>query len=175
MTTATTTSVGIGSMIAPGLLYGISYAEKLCKDIPADKFGHCPMKDVNHPLFYIAHLGLYAERILEMIGRKDLANPIDPKQDEFFKNGAPCLEQTGQYPNKDVVLKNFLERYKLVAATLPSVSDETFLQANPMGGRMAEMFPTMGSAVMFMCGSHMQMHLGQISAWRRVMGMGSCN
>jgi len=28
---------------------------------------------------------------------------------------------------------------------------------------------------MFMCGSHMQMHLGQISAWRRVMGMGSCN
>ena len=119
MTTANTTSVGIGSMIAPGLLYGISYAEKLCKDIPADKFGHCPMKDV--------------------------------------------------------VLKNFLERYKLVAATLPSVSDETFLQANPMGGRMSEMFPTMGSAVMFMCGSHMQMHLGQISAWRRVMGMGSCN
>jgi len=49
------------------------------------------------------------------------------------------------------------------------------LQANPMGGRMSEMFPTMGSAVMFMCGSHMQMHLGQISAWRRVMGMGSCN
>jgi hypothetical protein len=42
-----------------------------------------------------------------------------------------------------------------------------------MGGRMSEMLPTLGAAMMFMCGSHLQMHLGQVSSWRRAMGLGS--
>ncbi|MCE9618299.1 MAG: DinB family protein [Planctomycetes bacterium] len=174
MTTSTATTVGVGSMISFNLRMAMTYAEKLCADIPADKFGHIPMKGVNHPLFCIGHLGLYAERALTLIGREDLARKVDPKQEELFKNGAPCLEQDGRYPNKDAVLKNYMERYKVVADALPEVSDETFARANPMGGRMTEILPTIGAATMFMCGSHLQMHLGQISAWRRVIGMGSC-
>jgi hypothetical protein len=33
--------------------------------------------------------------------------------------------------------------------------------------------PTVGAAVNFMLGGHLQMHLGQVSAWRRAMGLGS--
>ena len=172
--TSSTTSIGLGSMIAADLRMSIGYAEKLCLDIPPDTFGHIPIKNVNHPLFNIGHLGLYAENTLGLIGREDLALKIDPGQVELFKNGAPCLEQDGCYPSKDRVLKNFVDRYKILADELPRVTDEFFTRPNPMSGQLPEMLPTVGAVVMFMCGSHLQMHLGQISVWRRVMGMGSC-
>jgi hypothetical protein len=38
---------------------------------------------------------------------------------------------------------------------------------------MKEMFPHKGGLITFLCIGHMQMHLGQISAWRRIMGLGS--
>jgi hypothetical protein len=42
-----------------------------------------------------------------------------------------------------------------------------------MGGRMTELFPTLGSLYNFYVGGHMMMHLGQISTWRRMMGLGA--
>jgi hypothetical protein len=38
---------------------------------------------------------------------------------------------------------------------------------------MTERFPTLGSVHAFYCGGHIMMHLGQMSAWRRMMGLGS--
>ena len=32
-------------------------------------------------------------------------------------------------------------------------------------------FPLLGGRVLFMCNNHLMMHLGQISAWRRCMGL----
>jgi hypothetical protein len=42
-----------------------------------------------------------------------------------------------------------------------------------MEGRMKELFPTVGAAVNFLVVGHTQSHLGQISVWRRLMGLGS--
>jgi hypothetical protein len=169
-TTATQTS--IGSMIAAGLRMAIGYGGKLCEDIPADRFGRMPHPSMNSALFNMAHLAIYTERCLQMIGRQDLARPVDPVWEQCFRNGAPCVEQDGRYPSKDAILKHFTERYGVVAGALEAADDTVFTQPNPMGGRMSEMLPTIGAAVMFLCGSHLQMHLGQVSAWRRAMGMG---
>jgi hypothetical protein len=38
---------------------------------------------------------------------------------------------------------------------------------------MRELFPTIGSVQAFYCGGHMMMHLGQMSAWRRMEGLGT--
>jgi hypothetical protein len=108
-----------------------------------------------------------------MMGRQDLAVPLEAGWEDLFKNGAPCVEQDGRYPGKEAILKRFVQRHQAVAEALSLVSDDHFRAANPMGGRMTEMLPTVGAAVMFLCGSHLQMHLGQVSAWRRAMGMGS--
>jgi len=44
---------------------------------------------------------------------------------------------------------------------------------NPLGGRMTDLFPTLGSLQSFYCGGHIMMHLGQVSAWRRMMDLGA--
>jgi hypothetical protein len=37
---------------------------------------------------------------------------------------------------------------------------------------MTELFPTIGSMQAFYVGGHMTFHLGQVSAWRRMQGLG---
>jgi hypothetical protein len=61
----------------------------------------------------------------------------------------------------------------MLAGALRGTPDATFEQANPAEGRMKQLFPTLGSVQTFYCGGHMMMHLGQMSAWRRMQGLGS--
>ena len=56
---------------------------------------------------------------------------------------------------------------------LREAKDETLQQANPGEGRMVELFPTIGSMHAFYAGGHMMVHLGQLSAWRRMQGLGA--
>ena len=60
-----------------------------------------------------------------------------------------------------------------VAKALETAPDSVFAEENPAEGRFKEMFPQKGGAITFLCIGHMQMHLGQVSTWRRVMGLGS--
>lgn len=67
----------------------------------------------------------------------------------------------------------FFDGYKAALPVLRSLPDEAFQAVNPLGGRMTDLFPTLGSLQAFYCSGHMMMHLGQISAWRRMMGLGA--
>jgi hypothetical protein len=128
----------------------VGYATALLEPIPAEVFAHLPHAEVNHPAFVVGHLGLYLNKTLELVGRAD-ACVAPPFEVSTFEDGAPCVE---------------LDAVRGTAA-------ETFAAENPMEGRMKEMFPTIGVAVNFLVNNHVMMHLGQISTWRRLMGLGS--
>lgn len=170
--TTTATTAGTGALIAPSLALTLRYAEDLVKSIPAERFCEMPTKDMNHPAFCMGHLAIYSNRVLEMLGRADLKISM-PFGDEHFKNGAPCVAQDGRYPSKDVICETFFNGWRAVLAALPTVDDAVFARENPAEGRFKEMFPTVGSAVNFLCGGHHMMHLGQLSTWRRAAGLGS--
>lgn len=162
-----------GNDIAAGLELALFYSDALCKTIPAEKFAHMPSKDFNSPAFNIGHLSIYSPRILGMIGATDhsVANPAG--WEDLFKAGTPCVDTPGKYPSKDEILAHFTAGYKACAAALRACPDATLAAANPGEGRMKEMFPTVGGVVNFLCVGHTQMHLGQVSMWRRTMGLGS--
>ncbi|MCA9284257.1 MAG: DinB family protein [Phycisphaerales bacterium] len=150
----------------------IGYAEALLKDIPADKFAFSPHPTMNHPAFVVGHLSIYPNRLLSIMGKSDLAVER-PGYDELFKAGTACVADPKKYPGKDELTAYYLDRYKTLASVLESVSDETLAQPNPMEGRLREMFPTIGAATNFMANNHNMMHLGQLSSWRRAMGLPS--
>ena len=157
--------------VLPGLHLGLNYAETLAKTIPADKFAHFPAKDVVCPAFYVAHLSIYPHRALGMLGRPDLIVPNPAGWDDRFKAGIEAAP--GEYPSKDEIMKHFTAGYQSIAKALETAPDSVFAEENPGEGRMKEMFPHKGGLITFLCIGHMQMHLGQISAWRRIMGLGS--
>ncbi len=66
----------------------------------------------------------------------------------------------------------YLARHEAVAEALVNVSDDVFAGENPAEGRFKEMLPTIGATVNFLMNNHPMAHLGQVSAWRRAMGMG---
>jgi hypothetical protein len=160
-----------GNIIAPGLRLTLGYADKLVQTIPADIFSHMARADLNSAGFCIGHLALYASAVAGMLGHKELGD-APAGYEELFKHGSPCVDRPGLYPSKDALIAEFTKGWTKVADILPGVDESVFAQANPMA-QMAEKLPTVGAMVAFMCLSHNQMHLGQISAWRRVMNLGS--
>jgi len=167
----TSTSAFSAAFILPGLQRVIGYGEVLATDIPESRFTHMPHPAMNHPAFNYGHLAIYPTRVLGMLGRTDLVKPLEGWE-EIFGAGCDCVDDPARYPDKDTLVNAFVSHHRALATALETATDETLFRENPAEGRFREMFPTVGSAVVFMTGAHPMMHLGQISAWRRAIGLG---
>ena len=170
---------GFASIIKPSGELALVFAESLVKGIDAASFYFIPspVKDsklhsLNSAGFNLGHLSIYPDaRILRLLGREDLVRPL-PYDADLFKVGSPDVERPNTYPAMDVVVRTFFERYRAVLDVLPTIPDSVFMGENPMEGRMKDLFPTIGAAVNFLVVGRTQSHLGQISVWRRLMGLG---
>lgn len=168
----------LGNVIADSLQLSLGYAERLLTNVPAARAGRLAapggmVVQSNHPSFIYGHLSLYAPKIL-----RQLAHPAPPVPEGFelaFSKEAGCVDDIDGdlYPPLDQIVGFFLEGYRMTTGALRSTPDATFDQPNPAEGRMRELFPTIGSVQAFYCGGHMMMHLGQMSAWRRMEGLGA--
>jgi hypothetical protein len=167
----------LGNVIADSLQQSLRYGERLLKDGPADRAARFAapggvVVESNHPAFIYGHLSLYAPKILRLIG-----HPAPPVPDGFelaFSKDAACVDDVDGdlYPSLDDIVAFFLEGHRMTIGALRSTPDAVFDQPNPAEGRMQELFPTIGSVQAFYCGGHMMMHLGQMSGWRRMEGLG---
>ena len=168
----------LGNVIADSLQVSIGYAERLLKGVPSDRFARFASVDgvaveANHPAFIYGHLSLYAPKVLVQIGHPA---PRVPEGFELaFSKDASCRDDVDGdlYPSMDEITTFFFEGYRMVSGAVRSTADATFEQPNPAAGRMAQLFPTLGSVQAFYCGGHLMMHLGQMSTWRRIEGLGA--
>jgi hypothetical protein len=169
---ATAAGISFADVVIAPFKMTRGYAEALTKDIPADKFASMPHPTMNHPAFIIGHLSIYPNRLFQILGKPEKVVEKAGFAD-LFAAGKPCVDQPGHYPHKDEIVSYFFERYQAIADEVATLPDETFLGENPMQGRMKELLPNLGSALIFMLHNHTMMHLGQLSAWRRAMGLPS--
>jgi hypothetical protein len=120
------------------------------------------------------HLALYPDRVLEMLGRSDLAQPVPEGWDDLFGFKSACQHDPdgSVYPSLEEVVTRFKARHDTLVNALAEADDAALEKENP-NENMRDMFPTIGAQATFMVTSHAMMHLGQISTWRRCMGLGS--
>ncbi|MEI6256365.1 MAG: DinB family protein [Planctomycetota bacterium] len=171
-------SRSLGNIIADTLNLSVGYAERLLKEVPAERFARFArpggmVVDSNHPAFIYGHLSLYAPKVLQQIGHPCPAIP--PHFDDCFSKDASCRddEDGDLYPSMDEITVFFFESQRMLVGALRATPNATFEQPNPAEGRMKDLFPTLGSVQTFYCGGHLMMHLGQMSAWRRMEGLGT--
>lgn len=167
-----------GQTIADSLRLSLGYAERLLKDVTPEMFARfaAPGGQViasNHAAFVYGHLSLYAPRILGDLGLE--APAIADSYQSVFSKDAQCTDDPEGtiYPAMEEVTTFFFDGYRAALAALESAEDSVFQQDNPLGGGMAEKFPTMGSMHNFYVGGHVMIHMGQMSAWRRMQGLGA--
>ena len=166
-----------GQIIGDGLRVSLGRAEQLLQDVTPNIF--CRMASPggqlvksNHPAFLYGHLALYASRIVEMTNGQ--VRTVPDGFIERFAKGVECVDDIDGsfYPTMDVITECFFTHYQHALDAVAVASDELLSQPNPAGGMITEMFPSAGSMCNFLCCGHIMVHLGQMSAWRRMQGLG---
>lgn len=173
----TTSNHIIGESIAASAGLAVSYADRLLTGVTADKFARfAPVGNSvvtsNHPCFILGHLSLYAPRVVaELDGDAKAIQPSETFVTAFSKDAVCVDDPDGTiYPAMDEVVSAFRSSHQVAIDLLPTVEDSVFHQPNP-NDAMREKFPTIAAMHSFYLGGHIMIHMGQFSAWRRMMGM----
>lgn len=168
----------VGTLIAQSAALTTAYAERLISGIAPASFARfaAPGGQVirsNHPAFIFGHLGLYPSRIMQTLGKPPGETAYPPQWDALFKAGVECQDDPNGtiYPPMSELTGAFMRSYKAALGAIAEASDAQLLAPNPTEGRLRELFPLTGAMFSFYVGGHPQMHFGQISAWRRMMGL----
>lgn len=168
----------IGRIIAESASLSPLYAKRLLEGVKAEHFarlaspgGECVQS--NHAAFIFGHLSLYPSRALAVLECDAGGSKVPDGWEELFRPGAECRDDPDGsiYPPMERLTAFFFDASALAHNAVAEADDAALTAANPAEGRMREIFPTVGAMLGFYLGGHVQMHLGQMSAWRRAMGL----
>jgi hypothetical protein len=131
--------------------------------------------DTNHPTFIVGHLSLYPAKILAACGRDAASVTPPPEWNDLFKAGAACIDDVTQtlYPKFTLLAEFFLKATDTCMEVVASLDDATLEVPHPEE-RFRQRFGTVGATTNFLMNNHLALHLGQLSTWRRCMGLPPC-
>lgn len=169
----TTTQSMTASTISAPARAALGLSEGLLAGIDADQARRMPEGVIaNHPVFIFGHLAIYPDMVLGALGRDDLTDPKSKAWDEMFKHGAECKDGCDCYPPLDEVVAYWKDRHETALRAIAETDDAVFAKENPFEG-LRSRCATVGELCNFMLVFHTSFHLGQLSTWRRCMGLGS--
>lgn len=167
----------IFKLVEPAARQVIIYGQKLLQDIQPEQFARKPQRageiiDINHPAFQYGHLSLYPERIAGVINLPMEKLKAPEGFWDLFKIGTPCVDDVSgsHYPRMQTITEHFFASHEALFECLRKVPDEVFNRVN-VDDRSKERFPLVGSFIIYLLGPHANTHFGQVSAWRRCMGL----
>jgi hypothetical protein len=170
----------IAATIVPGAERMLGLAEALLKDVGVDRFARfaSPGGQVvtsNHPAFVYGHLALYPARIVMAAGEDPGEVAAPEGYAGLFGAGVACVDDPAGsiYPSMDEIVSVFFDRHRRVLEMVKRWPDSRLAGGHALEGRLAELFPRVGQVANFLLLGHAMMHLGQVSAWRRAVGLGS--
>jgi hypothetical protein len=146
----------------------LGYAKRLVANVPDDRMSLQPAAGMNHAAWVLGHLACTADMLGAMLGLKPVCPPEWPTL--FDWNSSP-VGDASRYPSKAALLKALEDAHSQIAAALPNVPEPHWVETTPLEA-IRGFLPTMGDCFVFVMAAHENMHLGQLSAWRRVQGMG---
>jgi hypothetical protein len=148
--------------------FNLWYAEQLVKDIPANQFTHQPIEKVNPPAWILGHLTITTDYGLQLLGQPQ---GCSERWHQLFSPGTPN-QPAEAYPIKEELWSGFYAAHQRLETAAKNASAKTLEAPNPLPYKLlTQNFPTIGDQVAHLMTVHESMHLGQLSAWRRMMGM----
>jgi hypothetical protein len=168
----------IGQMVAASGGLGQLYARRLLEGVTPKNYARLArpggtLVQSNHAAFVLGHLNMYPAKVLERLGRPAGATACPAAYAGLFEAGAECRDDPDGsiYPALEELSGRFFDGYTAALRAIGEATDELMLSANSAEGRSRELFPTIGAMLGFYTGGHVATHLGQLSAWRRCIGL----
>lgn len=162
ITTATQRVAGLGA----GLL----------KDIDASKAARMPEGiNCNHPVFVFGHLAIYPQMVMGMLGQDAGDTAVPENYKDLFLHGVECKDDTDGtiYPSLEEVTAHCTRAYATLINIVKTMDDESLLKDIEGNDGFKDAFGTNAAMIMFLIHDHPMFHYGQVSTWRRAMGLGS--
>ncbi len=145
----------------------INDLRRLLEDVPEEMMTRQIDEVINHPAWVIGHLIHSCEAIGGEIG----ISPWLPNEwQQKFGTGSTPSEVRQQYPAKGDLLNSFADAQRRVVARLNEIGEQG-LSAPLPDTRYRETFPTLGHAVLHILAAHTALHVGQVTVWRRAIGL----
>lgn len=167
-----------GQIIADCAKRTVGYADRLIKGVEPHMAARKPTWgiggqeiDCNHASFVLGHLAIYPQRVISMLGGTPKTQ-VPPSFTDLFKAGVPCKDDPHGtiYPPFKVIADVFSQGMAEAIDAVSKAKDADFAKPLP-DEKMREHFPTIGHACLFLMNNHLMVHLGQMSTWRRAMGL----
>ncbi len=171
----------IADIIVTGACRTRGYAERLLKDVQPGQFARLPRFETagkpaiiqtNHPAWAYGHLATYPSRVLESVGLKGSHIVAPAGFEDLFKDGTACQDDAKGtiYPAMAAITAHYFKAYDAAIEAIAGL-DDAKLSAQTPDEKARVNFPIIGGRVNFMLNNHVMMHMGQVSAWRRCMGL----
>lgn len=155
-----------------GLLYGygrnLEYLERLCADLDDTSAARQAAPGMNHPLWVLSHLNNYHTVIAGVALGETFP---DPKNAPFGMGSIP-ENPASPYKPLATLLADFRAGHQLVEKTLRA-QDQSIWKRPVTLERWQQNMPTAEKALPYLMLVHENQHLGQLSAWRRALGLPS--
>ncbi len=145
----------------------LGYAHTLVDELDDARLAEQPVPGVNHPAWILGHLALSGDGAVGVLGGpKTLAGDWTKK----FGAGSKPSSVRADYPPKAELLRVLEERFATARELAAAASPERVSLPNP-NARLKDKLPTVRDLVSFLFTGHLALHLGQLSAWRRLIGL----
>lgn len=154
--------------------FHLEYARALVADLSEEQMTYTPAAGLdNHPAWTLGHLISGSAGLIEDMGGtfdmpegwKELflrKGPGDPRKPD---------PDTTKYPSKKALLDALDEKHMFVKEGMNILSEEEL--NTDFTWRFRMYMPTLMDLIIFTCITHEAMHLSQLAAWRRAMGLPS--
>ncbi|MEQ8847550.1 DinB family protein [Botrimarina sp.] len=157
-------------MISPDHLlfsyrWGIESFQRLTADVPDERMAEQPIEGINHPAWLIGHVSPYNDVIVALLRGVPFDNPWRTR---YGKESSPTSDR-GEYPSKDQLIAELTAGYERAAAAMAEAPRDAWTATfdHPEWGKQ---FDSVAPAVTFLATTHLALHLGQLSGWRRAAG-----
>ncbi len=145
----------------------MQYCRMLTVDIPDERFAEQPVPGVNHPAWIIGHLAASTDSASALLGGPKV---LSQTWGRLFGRGSKLSSCRAEYPTKDELLQAIEVGFRRACEMAGAASSECVARPNP-NPLLKESLPTAGDAFAFVLTSHFAAHLGQLSSWRRMIGL----
>lgn len=141
---------------------------KLVADLTDEQMTLQPAPKTNHPAWVLGHLYQVDCNFLNLIGGK--APELEANWKDVYGGGSVPVADKSKYKPKAWYLDHMAPVRKAIVERLAVMSATDLAKPHPDPTRR-ERFPTVGHTV-YMYGTwHEAYHAGQLSTWRRVLGL----
>ncbi len=146
----------------------LHYALALLDDLTEEQMLLQPGGNMNHPAWILGHLALYYPIVLSLLLGEPFADPADDKL--FGFRGCGPQSDLNLYGSKASQINRMSDGHEQVAKALLAATPEQFNRP-PSLPRWAEMYPTVEFMLPDLLLVHENIHVGQLSIWRRAAGL----